>query len=380
LPLATLILKADESRVIGTKRPAARQRNKSPPEKRIDFSREGAGGGLGNLRFVTIFLNKIMAKSFWTKIKKPILALAPLAGISDSAFRQTCQSFGADVLYSEMTSIDGLYYDGKNTIALLARGKKEKPVVLQLFGKRPELVEKAVARVEEAGFDGIDINFGCPAKKVVAHEGGVTLLRDLNLCHELVQAVCEATKLPVSVKTRVSINSKDGKKKITVFDFLDKIKKLPVAAIMIHGRTYEQGFSGEVDYEAMRKVKAAFKGIVLGNGGLNSPEDVDLMINKTGVDGVGLARGLYGKPWLFKQVKDYLENGEYKEFTLAQIKKAALKHAEFDLAMKGDFGLVEMRKHLCWYFRGFPNASEWRQRLVTFKTLDELNEIFKKMK
>jgi tRNA-dihydrouridine synthase B len=319
-------------------------------------------------------------KNFWTKIKKPIIALAPLAGITDCAYRQLCKSLGADVVYTEMTSIDGLYYDSKNTLPLLTTVKKEKPVVLQLFGKRPELAQKAAAQVEDAGFDGIDINFGCPAKKVVAHEGGVTLLRDLNLCHELVQAVCEATKLPVSVKTRVSVNSKDGKKKITVFDFLDKIKNLPVAAIMIHGRTYEQGFGGGVDYDAIKKVKQQFKGIVLGNGGLNTPEDVDLMINKTGVDGVGLARGLYGKPWLFTQVKDFLADGEYQEFTLAQIKKIALKHAKLNMAMKGDFGLVEMRKHLCWYFRGFPNASEWRQRLVTFKTLDELKQIFKSMK
>ena len=319
-------------------------------------------------------------KSFWTKLKKPIIALAPLAGITDLAYRQLCKSFGADVVYTEMTSIDGLYYDSKNTLPFLATNKKEKPVVLQLFGKRPELVQKAVARVEEAGFDGIDINFGCPARKVVAHEGGVTLLRNLDLCFELVQAVCEATKLPVSVKTRVSINSKDGKKKITVFDFLDKIKKLPVKAIMIHGRTYEQGFSGEIDYEAIKKVKQQFKGIVLGNGGLDSPEDVDLMINKTEVDGVGLARGLYGKPWLFTQVKDFLATGEYHEFSLAQIKKAALKHAKLNLEIKGDFGLVEMRKHLCWYFRGFPNASEWRQELVTFETLADLENILKKMK
>lgn len=318
-------------------------------------------------------------KNFWLKLKKPILALAPLAGISDSAFRQLCKYYGADVVYSEMTSIDGLFYNSKNTLTLLKNVKKEKPVVLQLFGKRPELVQKAVVRVEEAGFDGIDINFGCPAKKVVAHEGGIMLLRNLNLCQELVQAVCEATKLPVSVKTRISVNSKDGKKKITVFDFLDKIKNLPVTAIMIHGRTYEQGFSGEVNYDAIAKVKQQFKGIVLGNGGLNTPEDVDLMLNKTGVDGVGLARGLYGKPWLFKQVKDYLANGEYQELTLAQIKKVALKHAKLNFKMKGEYGLVEMRKHLCWYFRGFPNAANWRQELVTFNTLNDLQRILKKM-
>ena len=312
--------------------------------------------------------------NFWPKLKKPILVLAPLAGITDSAFRALARGNGADVVYSEMTSIDALYYDSKKTLSMLHLSEKEQPAVLQLFGKRPELVKKAVAVVEEAGFAGIDINFGCPARKVVAHEGGITLLRNLNLCRELVQAVCEATKLPVSVKTRVSINKKNSDEKITVFDFIAALKGLPVTTLILHGRTYEQGFVGDIDYAAMKLAKEKFKGIVIGNGGINSPEDAKKMLDLTGVDGVALARGVCGRPWLFQQTKDFLAQGKYKFPTLNQIKKIALAHAKLNYQTKGDYGIIELRKHLCWYFRGLPNAAKFRQELVRVETVSDVEK------
>jgi len=317
-------------------------------------------------------------KNFWQTLKKPIITLAPMAGITDAAFRLLCRKHGADVVYTEMTSIDALYYDAQKTLAMLKRLPGEKPVVLQLFGKRPELVAKAVKVVEKAGFSGIDFNFGCPARKVVRHGGGVTLLKNLNLVHDLLAEACANTKLPISVKTRISIN--DGKKKITVFDFIEKIKDLPITTLMIHGRSYEQGFVGEVDYEVIKKVKKQFKGIVIGNGNLTTPEKVKEMIIKTGADGVGVARGVYGKPWIFEQIKEFLAEGKYKEPSLSDIKKIALEHARYNFRMKGNHGLVEMRKHLCWYLRGFPHASDWRKELVQFKTIEELKTILKKIK
>lgn len=313
--------------------------------------------------------------NFWQKFNKPILALAPMAGITDSAYRQLCKEFGADLVYTEMTSIDALYYDSKKTLKMLGMKKKEKPVVLQLFGKRPELVAKAVKHVEEAGFSGIDINFGCPARKVVAHEGGIKLLENLDLCHDLVQAVCEAATVPVSVKTRISIGN--GEKKVTVFDFVDKIKDLPVSALMLHGRTYEQGFSGDPDFETIKKVKQIFNGVVLGNGRINSPEEAKEMIDKTGVDGLGIARAIYGQPWIFQQINDYLEKGEYKKFEIKDVKKVVLKHAKLNYKLKGDHGIIELRKHLCWYFRGFPNAADLRKELVQVENIKQLKEILK---
>ncbi|HNP75222.1 MAG TPA: tRNA-dihydrouridine synthase family protein, partial [bacterium] len=152
--------------------------------------------------------------NFWQKIKKPILALAPMAGVTDSAFRQLCKHYGADVVYTEMVSADGLYYDSKKTLELLKFSKAEKPIVVQLFGKRPATFVKAAAICQAAGFDGLDINFGCPAKKVVAHGGGVTLMRDLNNCRQIVEAVLAGTSLPVSVKIRAGIDE------VTAVDFI----------------------------------------------------------------------------------------------------------------------------------------------------------------
>ena len=273
-----------------------------------------------------------MKSNFWQKISakggpavggnEPILALAPMAGISDSAFRQLCKTFGADVTYTEMISADAIAYNSKKTLEMLKFDKSEKPIVAQLFGKRPEMFIKAVKMIEKAGFDGIDINFGCPARKVVAHGGGVTLMKDLEKCRELIATTIENTKLPVSVKIRAGIE------KVTALDFLKAIKDLPIAAIMVHGRTFKDSFSGPIDFEMIRQVKQNFSGIVIGNGGINTPEEAKQMLDKTGVDGLGLARGLYGRPWLFQEIKDYLRNGKYHKIGTEDIKKIALQHAK----------------------------------------------------
>ena len=313
--------------------------------------------------------------NFWHKLPKQFLVMAPMAGITDSAFRQLCRKNGADVVYTEMISIDALYYDSKKTLEMLNMEKKERPVVLQLFGKRPELIKKAVEEIEKFNYSGIDLNFGCPAKKVIAHEGGISLLKNLNLVRELVQALCEATKLPVSVKTRISINK--GKQKVTIFDFIEKIKDLPVSTLMLHGRSYEQGFAGEVDYEVMKKARAEFKGVFIGNGGINTPEDARKMFEETNCAGIAVARGVYGKPWIFNQIKDLLQTDKYREPTIKKIKKIALDHAKFNFETKGSFGIIEMRKHLCWYFRGFPDAAKLREKLVRVETVAQIEEILK---
>lgn len=322
-----------------------------------------------------------MKKTFWQKLYKPrqnqesggqtILALAPMAGISDSPFRQLCQSFGADVIYTEMVCADALHYEAKKTLEMLNLSTKEKNVVCQLFGKRIEMFKKAAQIVEKAGFDGIDLNFGCPAKKVVAHGGGVTMMRDLKHCRQMIIEVLNSTKLPVSVKIRAGID------KITAVDFVENIKDLPVAAVMVHGRYFSNPFGGEIDYEMIKKVKEKFNGVVLGNGGIFTPEDAKKMIKLTGVDGVGLARGLYGKPWLFKQVKDYLAHGKYQEMSMEQIKKIALKHAILAEKMKGKWGIIETRKHLAWYVKGFAGAAELRNQLVQVNSIKEVKEILK---
>jgi len=353
-------------------------------------------------------------KNFWSKLsatgglkKKPILALAPMAGVTDSAFRQICRKYGADVVYTEMVSADGLHYDSKKTLEFLKFSKDERPIVIQLFGKHPEKFTKAAQLAEKAGFDGIDINFGCPAKKVAGHGGGVTLMRDLEKCREIVEAVLSGTKLPVSVKIRSSINViasepsrakrgnppgsprsadyilprddnyKKDNKIITALDFVRKMKGLNISAIMIHGRPYENPFNAEIDYEMIKKIKKEFPGIVLGNGGINVPMDAKIMWEKTGVDGFGIARGVYGKPWIFKQIKDYLKMGKYQKFDKTKIKKVIIQHAEAAFKSKDTHGIIELRKHLLWYVKGWENAKELRSQLVAVESLKDIKNVCK---
>ncbi len=333
-------------------------------------------------------IQKSNKKDFWLSLRKPILALAPMAGITDPAYCTICRQNGADVVYTEMISADGLHYDSKKTLEMLKILKGEKPVVVQLFGKNPEKFAKATKIVTKLGFSGIDINFGCPAKKVAGHGGGATLMRDLNLCYNIIKTVCDNTELPVSIKVRKSINAEScinkklnvtsNKKIITSLDLIKKIKDLRVSTIMIHGRTYEQYFSGDIDYNYIKNVRKYFNGIILANGNINTPEGAKQTLELTSADGLGIARGVYGKPWIFKQCKDYIKTGKYKEKTWNQIKKISLDHAKFSFETIGDYGIIEMRKHLLFYTKNQSNAKEIRKELVSVKSINDIEKIFKK--
>ncbi|MFH1192418.1 MAG: tRNA dihydrouridine synthase DusB [bacterium] len=330
--------------------------------------------------------------NFWLKLKKPILALAPMAGITDSAFRILCREMGADVVYSEMVSADALYYDSKKTMELLKIGKKEHPVVVQLFGKRPELFKKAAMIAKKAGADGIDINFGCPAKKIVKDDSGVALMRDLALSKKIIQTVLDAVDIPVSVKIRSGLyanqreceSESTRKCKVTALDFMKNIIDLPIAAVMVHGRTYEQGFSGEVDYEMIKAVVdlVGDKIVVLANGGIKTVEDAKIMIEKTGADGIGLAQGALGKPWLFREIKEYMRGKispqpppQRRGSNMDEIKKIALEHAKSVYKLKGDYGIIEMRKHLLWYVKGWENAKELREKLSQVESVEDIKKV-----
>lgn len=316
-------------------------------------------------------------ENFWVKIPKPILALAPMAGVTDTAFRQMCKAGGADVLYTEFVSTDAIVHESKKTFSMLKFQPGEQPVVCQIFGKNPEHYFKAVKVLGELGFAGIDINFGCPATKVVRHGGGVTLMRNLPLVRELVQAACEGASVPISIKVRASIR-KEGCKtdepenQVNALDLVEKIKGLPVAAVMIHGRSFEQFFDGTPNIEVIAQVKKAFPGTVLANGGVHTPEDAKALLDATGADGVGIARGAWGRPWLFQEVKEYLKAGKYHELTWDEKKIKIMEHAKIALESNGDHGLIELRKHLAWYVKGLPNAAALRSKLVRVTTLADV--------
>lgn len=317
--------------------------------------------------------------NFWEQLNKPILSMTPMAGITDSAWRQICKMWGADVVHTEFVSADALHYDSQKTLKMLEYKAIEQPVVVQLFGKRVEMYPKAAKVVESLGVCGIDINFGCPAKKVAGHGGGICLLRDMTTVKKIVTTTIEATNLPVSVKSRISLNNIQGKPEAgqtSVFDLITALADLPVKAMIIHGRTYETPFTGPVNLEILKQAKAAFKtGVFLINGSFQTIASVVDDLKYTQADGIALSRALYGQPWLFKQIRDYLETGTYKEITWPEIKDTAVKHAYLLYESKGKDGFREMRKHLLFYVKGRPDAASLRKLLVSVENPQAVEKI-----
>lgn len=306
--------------------------------------------------------------NFWEKLKKtsrPILVLAPMAGITDSPFRQICKDFGADVVVSEMASVAALVHSPAKTLSMLTSVKKEKPYVVQLFGSKPEQFAKAVKLLnnnKKIKIDGFDINFGCPVAKVLKQGAGSALFKDLVKSREVIEAVLNNTKLPVSVKIRSKVGS------VTAIDFLKNIQDLPVSAVMIHGRTLAQGFSGKADYKIIKEARQYFKGVIIANGGVNDWVVATELLAKSGADGLGLARGVLGKPWLFREIRR-------KKTSKVDVKNIILKHAKLVDKYNGNFG--EFRKHLCWYSAGLSDAKRLRKEFVKVDSLRDVKNILR---
>ncbi len=288
-----------------------------------------------------------------------------MAGITDSAFRQICKEFGADVVYSEMASATALVYNPQPTLEMLRFSRKEKPYVVQLFGSNPEHFATATKlTTKKIKPDGIDINFGCPVKKVQKQGAGAVLMNDLKLSREIIETTIKNTDLPVSIKCRSKVGNVDALK------FLDSVKDLDIKAVMIHGRTLSQGHSGPVDFEIIKKVRNHFGGIIIANGGVRDYKTAQEMLEKTGANGIGIGQGALGEPWAFREFR--ISNFEFR---IDDIKKIVLKHAKLAHKLKGEQGIVEMRKHLCWYVAGWSNASEIRREFVKVENINEIKEV-----
>ena len=313
-----------------------------------------------------------MKDNFWHNLKRPILALAPMAGFSDSPFRIITSEYGADVVYSEMASVTSIFYHQNEpehrTFDILKSDPAQKGYyVAQLFGSEPEHFAVAVRLVEKIiKPDGIDINFGCPVGKVIKQGAGADLMKDLPRAREVIKAVLESTSLPVSIKIRAAAGP------VNALDFLKNIADLPVSAVMIHGRTLAQGFVGEINCELIREARQCFSGVILANGGINNLEQAREILVKSGADGLGLARGVLGRPWLFQEIKD----GRELELSKKEIAAIAVRHAQLEEKLKGAGAIVELRKHLCWYAQGIPGASHLRGQLVKVKRVQEIEDIF----
>lgn len=314
-----------------------------------------------------------MALNFWQQLKQEkgdtaILALAPLAGFTDSVFRSVCKDFGADLVYSEMASVSGLHYDSQKTLKLLEFQEKERPYIVQLFGSNPEHFVSAVKFIEkELRPDGIDINFGCPVPKIIKQGAGSGLMKDLAGARAVIKAVLANTDLPVSIKIRAQAGNVDVQK------FLKNIIDLPVAALMIHGRTLKQGFAGQPDWKVVKEARKYFSGVILANGGINDLVSAKKALRESKADGLGLARGVLGRPWLYKEIKkDQVINLKAEE-----IFKIVLQQAELKQAQKGKRGLVEFRKQAVWYMQGMVGAAKLREQLVKVNSLAEIKKILK---
>ncbi|MFP4514495.1 MAG: tRNA dihydrouridine synthase [Parcubacteria group bacterium] len=310
-----------------------------------------------------------MGNNFWNDFKKPIIALAPMAGINDIAFREMCSLYGADVLYSEMASATALTKNPEKTLEMLSYTEKQRPYVVQLFGYHPEHFKIAVKVIEkEIKPDGIDINFGCPVNKVLKQGAGAILMKEKEQAKKIISATISQASVPVSIKTR----TKSGQ--VDLINFLDYISDLDIKALMIHGRTLNQGFSGEIDYDLILRARERFKGIILANGGVKDLSSAKKTLDKTKADGLGLARGAMGRPWLFKEIKE----GRSINYSVEEIIKIALKHSKLAYKYKKDFGLKEMRKHLSWYISSWPGARSLRQDLVRIEAMEDIKKAFEK--
>ena len=304
--------------------------------------------------------------------ERPLL-LAPMEDVTDASFRFVCKEFGADVLYTEFISSDGLIRDSAKTIAKMQVYDYERPIGIQIYGHIPEAMVDAAIRAEQAGPDFIDINFGCPVNKIARRGAGSGMMREPDKMVEITRRVVEAVHLPVTVKTRLGW---DEESKIIV-PLAERLQDAGIAALTIHGRTRSQLYRGEADWTLIGEVKAnpRMRIPIIGNGDITTPEQAREAFERYGVDGIMIGRASFGHPWIFRDVRHYLDTGELlPPMSVAERVELARRHLAKSLEVKGPrVGVLEMRRHLSSYFKGLDNFRETRLRLVT---TDDPQELF----
>ena len=297
------------------------------------------------------------------------LILAPMAGVTDLPFRLLCKEQGCGLMYTEMVSAKAILYKNRNTGPLMEVRPEEEPVALQLFGSDPEIVSDIAAQVEDGPYAFIDINMGCPVPKIVNNGEGSALMKNPKLVEEILTALVKKVKKPVTVKFRKGFDDDH----INAVEIARIAESCGVSAVAVHGRTRAQFYSGKADWDIIRQVREAVKIPVIGNGDIFTPEDAKRMLYETGCDGLMIARGAKGNPWIFSRTLHYLETGELlgppdKE----ELKETILRHAQLQIQFKGEYlGLCEMRKHLSWYTVGLPHSSSLRNDVNQTETWED---------
>ena len=299
--------------------------------------------------------------------------LGPMAGVTDLPFRLLCREQGAGLLCMEMVSAKAIMYNNRSTEQLLTIHPDERPVSLQLFGSDPKIMSEMAKRIEERPFAILDINMGCPVPKVVKNGEGSALMKDPKLVYEIVSSMVKAIEKPVTVKIRKGFDDDH----VNAVEIARIIEEAGAAAVAVHGRTREQYYSGKADWDIIRQVKEAVSIPVIGNGDVTSPERAEELVRRTGCDGVMIARGAQGNPWIFSEMITYEETGVVpprpgKE----ELKEMMLRHARLQLEYKGEYsGIREMRKHVAWYTKGIPGAARLREKINAVESLGELENL-----
>ena len=299
--------------------------------------------------------------------------LGPMAGVTDLPFRLLCKEQGAGLLCMEMVSAKAIYYNNKNTESLLEIHPDETPVSLQLFGSDPKIMSEMAKRIEERPFAILDVNMGCPVPKVVRNGEGSALMKEPKLVYEIVSALVKAIDKPVTVKIRKGFDDDH----VNAVEIAKIIEEAGAAAVAVHGRTREQYYSGKADWDIIRQVKEAVSIPVIGNGDVTSPQKADELVRRTGCDGIMIARGAEGNPWIFSEMIRWEETGELPPRPdKDEIREMMLKHARLQLEYKGEFcGIREMRKHVAWYTKGLKGAARLREKVNAVESLEELENL-----